>query len=416
MDQTKIDAFAERIFGEVLTAMAVLNVYLGHRLGLFRALMEGPATPAELAKRAGCVERYVREWLECMAVQDYVTHDQGTGRFALPREHAAVLVDRDHPSYAAALACFVPSLGGVLPQLLQAFRTGGGVPYEAYGADVLEAIAFGNRPMFVNDYVARWLPALPDVVTRLEAGARVADIGCGLGWSSIALARAFPKTRIDAVDVDEASIAEARRQATEAGVADRIAFHRSAVEDAPLRGPYDLVTAFECLHDMPYPVRALRRMRELAGPGGAVLVADEGGRGQPGREPQLRRAAQLQLQRAPLPAPGARLPGLRRHGDRDPAVDAPPLRPGRRLRPGRDAADRQPALAVLPIDAIGASMTSQVIPRASCRSERRLCRRNRFLEEVSEGARIVRSVGPLRCEPALAVLPPHAVSHAERCG
>ena len=276
MDQTKIDAFAERIFGEVLTAMAVLNVYLGHRLGLFRALMEGPATPAELAKRAGCVERYVREWLECMAVQDYVTHDQATGRFALPREHAAVLVDRDNPSYAAALACFVPSLGGVLPQLLQAFRTGGGVPYEAYGADVLEAIAFGNRPMFVNDYVARWLPALPDVVTRLEAGARVADIGCGLGWSSIALARAFPKTRIDAVDVDEASVAEARRQAAEAGVADRIAFHRSAVEDAPLRGPYDLVTAFECLHDMPYPVRALRRMRELAGSSGAVLVADEG--------------------------------------------------------------------------------------------------------------------------------------------
>jgi 2-polyprenyl-3-methyl-5-hydroxy-6-metoxy-1,4-benzoquinol methylase len=275
MDQTKVDGFAERIFGEVLTAMAVLNVYLGHRLGLFRALADGPATPAELATRAGCVERYVREWLECMAVQDYVTHEPATGRFALPREHAAVLVDRESPSYAAALTCFVPSLGGVLPQLVQAFRTGGGVPYEAYGADVLEAIAFGNRPMFVHDYVTRWLPALPDVVTRLEAGARVADVGCGLGWSSIALARAFPRARIDAVDADEASIGEARRLAADAGVADRITFHRAAVEDAPLRGPYDLVTAFECLHDMPYPVRALRRIHELAGRGGAVLVADE---------------------------------------------------------------------------------------------------------------------------------------------
>jgi 2-polyprenyl-3-methyl-5-hydroxy-6-metoxy-1,4-benzoquinol methylase len=275
MDQTKVDAFAERIFGEVLTAMAVLNVYLGHRLGLFGALAEGPATPAELAKRAGCVERYVREWLECMAVQDYVTHDPATGRFTLPREHAAVLVDRDSPSYAAAIACFVPSLGGVLPQLVQAFRSGGGVPYEAYGPDVLEAIAFGNRPMFLNEYAARWLPAMPDVVKRLEVGARVADIGCGLGWSSIALAGAFPKTRIDALDVDEASITEARRQAAAAGVADRITFHRAAAEDAPVRGPYDLVTAFECLHDMPYPVRALRGMRELAGPGGTVLVADE---------------------------------------------------------------------------------------------------------------------------------------------
>jgi 2-polyprenyl-3-methyl-5-hydroxy-6-metoxy-1,4-benzoquinol methylase len=112
-------------------------------------------------------------------------------------------------------------------------------------------------------------------VKRLEVGARVADIGCGLGWSSIALAGAFPKTRIDALDVDEASITEARRQAAAAGVADRITFHRAAAEDAPVRGPYDLVTAFECLHDMPYPVRALRGMRELAGPGGTVLVADE---------------------------------------------------------------------------------------------------------------------------------------------
>jgi 2-polyprenyl-3-methyl-5-hydroxy-6-metoxy-1,4-benzoquinol methylase len=276
MDQTKVDAFAERIFGEVVAAMAVLNLYLGHRLGLFAALAGGgPATPAELASCSGCAERYVREWLECMAVQDYVTHDPATGRFALPREHAAVLVDRDHPSYAVAFACFLPSFGAVVPQLVQAFRTGGGVPYEAYGADTLEAIAFGNRPMFVHDYAARWLPALPDVVARLEAGGRVAEVGCGLGWSSIALARAFPKTRIDAVDVDEASIADARRHAAESGVADRIVFHRAAAEDAPVHGPYDLVTAFECLHDMPYPVRALRRMRELASPGGAVLIADE---------------------------------------------------------------------------------------------------------------------------------------------
>jgi len=129
--------------------------------------------------------------------------------------------------------------------------------------------------MFVNEYVTRWIPAMPDVELRLRAGGRVAELGCGVGWSSVSLAKGFPKVRIDAVDADAASVEQARQNARASGVADRIILHRAPAEDAPLSGPYDLVTALECLHDMAYPVRALRRMRELASPDGAVLLAGE---------------------------------------------------------------------------------------------------------------------------------------------
>jgi SAM-dependent methyltransferase len=276
MDQQKIDALGERVLGEVNSAMTALNLYLGHRLGLWEALaMAGTVTPAELARRTGCAERYVREWLECMAVSEYLDADTGGTRFTLSPEHAAVLADREHPAYMAAFPCFVPSLARTLDPLMAAFRDGGGVPYEAYGRDVVEGIGLGNRPMFMHDYVARWLPAMPDVQQRLAAGGRVADIGCGTGWSSIALALGYPSARIDAVEPDVASVAEARRNAIRLGVSGRIVFHTATAEEAALAGPYDLVTAFECLHDMAYPVPALRRMRDLAGPSGAVLVADE---------------------------------------------------------------------------------------------------------------------------------------------
>jgi 2-polyprenyl-3-methyl-5-hydroxy-6-metoxy-1,4-benzoquinol methylase len=210
-----------------------------------------------------------------MAAGGYLEAGNGTGRFSLPAEHAVALVDGDSPAYIGAFLCWVPSLAGVMTPLMEAFRSGGGVPYEAYGDDTLEAISMGNRPMFINDYVAKWMPAMPDVEARLQAGGRAADIGCGEGWSSIALAQGFPEIHIDAVDIDAASIERARGNAREAGVADRIEFHAVPAEDAPLNGSYDLVTAFECIHDMAHPVRALRRMQELAGPDGAVLIADE---------------------------------------------------------------------------------------------------------------------------------------------
>ncbi len=276
MDQEKVDAFAERIFGEVNAAMSCLNLYLGHRLGLYQAIVDrGPVTPHELAQQTGYNERYLCEWLECMAVGGYLEYEAATERFSLASEEAVVLLDRDNAAYAVPFLCFVPSSANILTPLMEAFRSGGGVPFEAYGADMLEAIGMGNRPMFVNDYVAKWIPAMPDIEACLQAGGRVAEIGCGVGWSSISLAQGFPNIQIDAIDLDGASIKQAQHNAQQAGVADRIVFHLASAEEAPLSGSYDLVTAFEVIHDMAYPVKALRRMHELAAPDGAVLIADE---------------------------------------------------------------------------------------------------------------------------------------------
>ena len=276
MDQSKMEGFQERLFTELNAGMSCLSLQLGHRLGLFHALADnGAVTAQEFARQTGYADRYIQEWLECMAVGEYLDYDAASGKFSISEEHAAVLTDPDNPSSAIGVVGWITSLANVLPDLMDAFKTGGGVPYEKYGRDMIMGQAFFTRPMFVNDYVSNWIPAMPDIESRLKAGGRVAEVGSGVGWSSIALARGFPDTKIDAIDPDDLSIDEARRHVEEAGVSDNISFHLSTVEDAPVNGPYDLVTAFECLHDMPYPVQALSRMRELAAPSGAVLIADE---------------------------------------------------------------------------------------------------------------------------------------------
>jgi SAM-dependent methyltransferase len=276
MNHKKVNDFSERIIDEINTALSCLNLYLGHRLGLFEALAKaGSATPQEIAEQTGYNDRYLREWLECMTVNGYIDHESSNGHFSISPEHSIPLLDGDNPNYVAPFLYWVPSLTGVLTPLMEAFRTGGGVPYESYGDDALEAIGMGNRPMFLNDYVEKWIPAMPDVKARLEAGGRVADIGCGVGWSSIYLALGFPKVLIDAYDLDRESVAQAMSNVKEAGIEERVTFHLAAAEEIQPKEPYDLVTAFECIHDMAYPVKALRRMREILAPDGTVLVADE---------------------------------------------------------------------------------------------------------------------------------------------
>ena len=283
------EAFAGRLFEAALGALDLFAVYLGDRLGLYRALADGgPATPAELAARAGVHERYAREWLEQQAVTDVLEvadpdPDPAGRRYRLPAGRAGVLLDEESPAYLAPVARFLVAEAGQAPALLRAYRTGGGVPYAAYGADAREAQAAFNRPAFAHLLADRWLPALPDVHARLRAApqARVADVGCGAGWASIALARAFPAARIDGFDADAASVALAQRNAAAAGVADRVAF-RTLDVSAPATpgradadaGGYDLVLAFETVHDLARPVEALATMRRLARPGGAVLVAE----------------------------------------------------------------------------------------------------------------------------------------------
>jgi SAM-dependent methyltransferase len=277
------EALAERLIDDTTHALETLGVYLGLELGLYQALAElGTATEAEVAAHAGVAPRYGREWLEQQAAAGYLTCDDPTRppeqrRYQLPPGHAEVLLDADSPYHAAPLAGMLASVTGVLPQLLAAYRSGGGVPYAAYGPEMRRGIAALNRPMFLHELASSWLPAVPDLDRRLRAAppARVLDLGCGLGASSIALARAYPRAQVLGVDLDQASVAEARAQAAEAGVADRVTFVVGDAAQLTSEAPFQLVTVFEALHDMGDPVGTLRAARVLLADDGSVLVADE---------------------------------------------------------------------------------------------------------------------------------------------
>jgi 2-polyprenyl-3-methyl-5-hydroxy-6-metoxy-1,4-benzoquinol methylase len=272
------DALVERIVTATIGLFDLASVHLGDRLGLYRALDEhGPATSAELAERTGTDERYVREWLEHQAVTGILSlaEDADARRYALPAGHADVLLAANSPNYAAPLGRQALGMLRPLPQLVEAFRTGAGIPYEAYGDDTREGIADLNRVMFVNELGSAWLPSITDVHERLVAGARVADLGCGTGWSSIAIARAYPSAAVDGFDADAASIEAARDNASREGVDDRVRFHVADASDPSLAGSVELVTIFEALHDMARPVEALANARRMLTTGGAVIVADE---------------------------------------------------------------------------------------------------------------------------------------------
>ena len=277
------DALVERLFGSAIGMMEIVTVYLGDRLGLYRALADsGPATPAELAARTGTHERYAREWLEQQAAAGILSVDASDAgeearRYGLPEAHAEALLECDSLSYVTPLARQLVGVVRPLDALLEAFKSGGGVPYREYGADMRGGISEANRALFVNLLGTEWLPAIPDVHARLGADppARVADVGCGTGWSSIAIARAYPKVRVDGLDLDEDSVAAARANAEAEGLADRVSFQLRDAADPGLSGRYDLALAIECIHDMGKPVEALRGMRGLVGESGVVLVVDE---------------------------------------------------------------------------------------------------------------------------------------------
>jgi SAM-dependent methyltransferase/predicted transcriptional regulator len=277
------DALADRLFKSLIESMELASIWMGLRLDLYEALREhGPATVAELAERAGIDARYAREWLEQQAVAGLLdvedpTEDAEDRRYRLPTAHAEVLLDADHPAHAGAAAWWIGSLAEVLQRVPDLYRSGQGLPYPEYGADCRLAIANFNRPMFVND-LAGWFATVPELQARLAAErARALDVGCGVGWSSISLAKAFGSLRVDGIDSDQASIADAERLAAEAGVADRVRFR--VVDAAELgaagEGGYDAVFIFEALHDMARPVEALQAIRALLAGDGVVIVADE---------------------------------------------------------------------------------------------------------------------------------------------
>jgi 2-polyprenyl-3-methyl-5-hydroxy-6-metoxy-1,4-benzoquinol methylase len=276
------DAFAERLLVAGLGMIDILAVYLGDRLGLYRALVQGgPATPGELASRAGCHGRYVREWLEQQAVTGILEAsadaDGESRRYSLPAGHADVLLNSEGMNFMSPIARLLTSATKPLESLSMAYRKGGGVPQADYGVDFYEGQGDVNRPAFLHLLSAEWLPSIDDIHARLQADppARVADIACGVGWSSIGIARGYPKVRVDGLDLDAPSIDLARKHAEQAGVADRVSFEVRDAADPALEGQYDLVTVFEALHDMSQPVHALRAAHGLLAPGGSALIVDE---------------------------------------------------------------------------------------------------------------------------------------------
>jgi 2-polyprenyl-3-methyl-5-hydroxy-6-metoxy-1,4-benzoquinol methylase len=282
-DEEQRGALVERLFHGGMAVLEMLSIYVGDRLGLYRVLAkDGPLTTGQLARSAGIHERYAREWLEQQAVAGLIAvttenTDGAKRQYGLAPGHAEVLLNPDSLNYLLPIVWAIPGLASTLPALLTAYRGGGGVPYRDYGPEFRNSIASINRPMFKNQLGSEWIPAMADVDRRLRADprAKVADIGCGTGWSSIAIAQAYPKVRVDGFDIDEASIATARENATRTGVIDRVTFELRDAGAPGRAASYDLVTAFETIHDMSDPVAALAAMRSLVAPGGAVLVADE---------------------------------------------------------------------------------------------------------------------------------------------
>ena len=277
------DALGERLFSAVLGMWDVYAVHLGSKLGLYPALAGiEPATSGELAAATGLAERYVREWLEQQAVSGLLACQNPEAaaadrRYVFPAGHAEALTEVDDPAYVAPFAQIAVGALAPIDAVAEAFRTGGGVPYEDYGADLRIGQAGMNRNLFLQQLGTEYLPAIANLDTRLRADppAQIADIGCGVGWSSIGMAKAYPKVRVDGFDLDPASVAEAEQNVAAAGLAERVGIRLRDAADPALAGRYDLVTAFECLHDMSDPVGALRTMRRLAGENGTVLVVDE---------------------------------------------------------------------------------------------------------------------------------------------
>jgi protein-L-isoaspartate O-methyltransferase len=282
-DAGRREGLVRKLSADAIGALDILCVYIGDRLGLYSALADHPAvTSAELAVVSGVHERYVREWLEQQTVSGILEAESPDApddqrRYRLPPGHDEALVDESSLDFMASLAQGVVSCTAALEAVLEAFRTGAGVAYTAYGPDAHEGQARGTRARYEKLLTSRWLPAVPAVHARLQADppARIADVACGYGHSTLAIARGYPKVLVDGIDLDQSSIDAARELLSASGLEDRVAFRHRDAADPDLAGRYDLVTLFEALHDMTHPVDVLKALRAMLAPGGCLFVADE---------------------------------------------------------------------------------------------------------------------------------------------
>jgi SAM-dependent methyltransferase len=274
VDGEKLMQFVFRAVDEVGATLNAALVVMGDKLGLYRALADGGGlSPAELAERTGTAERYVREWLNAQAAGGFVAYDPDSGLYSLPPEQTVALTDQDSPAYLPGF--FQIAIGSVLdsPRITEAARTGKGIGWHDHVHDVHEGCERFFRPGYNAHLVAEWLPALDGVIGKLERGALVADVGCGHGASTILMAQAFPNSRFVGSDYHAGSIETARARAQAAGVADRVRFDVAPAAGYEGKG-YDLVTMFDCLHDMGDPVGAARHVRSTLKPDGTWMIVE----------------------------------------------------------------------------------------------------------------------------------------------
>ena len=274
IDPAKLESFVMRAIGDLSAGYGGVMVSLGSKLGLYKAMAgAGPLSAAELAARAGCAERYVREWLNAQAAGGYVGYHAVSDTYELAPEQAAVLADEDSPVYIPNAWNVPASMWFDEDKAVAAFRSGKGVAWGDHHGRLHCGVAAFYRNAYRGSLVQAWLPALDGVVARLEAGIAVADVGCGHGHSTMLMAEAFPRSRFYGFDTHAGSIAEARGHAGAAGLADRASFEVARAVDYP-KGNYQLICFFDCLHDLGDPVAAARHAAEALAPGGTVMLVE----------------------------------------------------------------------------------------------------------------------------------------------
>lgn len=274
VDETKLNAFMGKALADMGAAMNTSLILIGDRLGLYKAMAgAGPMTSEEVATKAGASERYVREWLSAQAAGGYVSFDEASGKFTLPDEQAMALAVDNSPAFIPGAYQIIASTILDEPKLREAFKTGKGVGWHEHDCNLFEGTERFFRPGYSAHLIEEWIPALDGVEAKLKAGGSVADVGCGHGVSTILMAQAFPKSKFAGFDYHEASIDWARKAASAAGVADRVKFEIAMSKSFPGKD-YDLVTFFDCLHDMGDPVGASAHVREALKADGTWMIVE----------------------------------------------------------------------------------------------------------------------------------------------
>jgi len=274
LDEGKLNEFMGRFVTDASGAAAAVLTLVGDRLGLYQALSAGgPATPGELARRTGLSERYLREWLNCQAAGGYASYDADSGRYALSPEQAFALADPASPAYVGGIFQILAAMWHAEPAIEEKFKTGGGIPWGAQHPCLFEGTERFFRAGYTANLIDSWIPALDGVKGKLERGASVADVGCGLGASTLIMARAFPRSRFIGFDSHPGSIELARQRARAAGLGDQVRFEVASSTDFAGTG-YDLCAHFDCLHDMEDPDGAARHVRKSLATDGTWMIVE----------------------------------------------------------------------------------------------------------------------------------------------